>query len=82
MLFRQRQASWSWMAALLPAACACVYVSGSILSLRRAIAETDLAEQIRTVKRAARKVPLWVTVVAWSTLGAAYAFYRLSASIY
>jgi hypothetical protein len=28
----------------------------------------------------ARKVPLWVTVVAWSSLGAAYAFYRLSAS--
>jgi 4-hydroxybenzoate polyprenyltransferase len=82
MLFRQRQASWSWMAALLPAACACVYVSGSIWSLRRAIAGADLAEQIQTVKRAARKVPLWVTVVAWSTLGAAYAFYRLSASNY
>lgn len=82
MLFRQRQASWSWMAALLPAACACGYVSGSIWSLRRAIAVADLSEQIRTVKRAARKVPLWVTVVAWSTLGAAYAFYRLSASNY
>jgi 4-hydroxybenzoate polyprenyltransferase len=79
-LFRQRQASWPWMAALLPAACACVYVSGSILSLRRSIAGADLAEQIRAVKRAARRVPLWVTVVAWSTLGAAYAFYRLSTS--
>jgi 4-hydroxybenzoate polyprenyltransferase len=80
MLFRQRQSSWPWMAALLPTACASVFVSGSIWSLKRSIAGADLAEQIRTVKRAARKVPLWVTIVAWSTLGAAYAFYRLSAS--
>jgi AcrR family transcriptional regulator len=72
ILFRHRR--------LQPGACACAYVSGSIWSLRRAIAEADLAEQIRTVKRVARKVPLWVTVVAWSSLGAAYAFYRLSAS--
>lgn len=80
MLFRQRQAGLPWMAALVPVACACAYVSGSIWSLRRAVASVDLAEQIRTVKRVARKVPLWVTVVAWSSLGAAYAFYRLSAS--
>jgi 4-hydroxybenzoate polyprenyltransferase len=80
MLFRQRQANWLWMAALLPAACACAFVSGSIWSLRRDIAGADLSDQIRTVKRAARKVPLWVTIVAWSTLGAAYAFYRLSTS--
>lgn len=79
VLFRQRQAGWPWMATLLPAACACVYVSGGIWSLRRALAEADLADQIRAVKQAARKVPLWVTVVAWSTLGAAYAFYRLPA---
>jgi 4-hydroxybenzoate polyprenyltransferase len=80
MLFRQRHAGWLWMAALLPAACACVYVSGSIWSLRRSIAGADLPEQIHRVKRAARKVPLWVTIVAWSTLSAAYAFYRLSTS--
>lgn len=80
MLFRQRHAGWLWMAALLPVACASVYVSGSMWSLKRSIAGAELAEQILTVKRAARKVPLWVTIVAWSTLGAAYAFYRLSAS--
>jgi 4-hydroxybenzoate polyprenyltransferase len=79
VLFRGRRAGLPWMAALLPAACACVYVSVSIWSLRRAIAGADLEEQIRTVKRVAKKVPLWVTVVAWSTLGAAYAFYCLSA---
>jgi 4-hydroxybenzoate polyprenyltransferase len=80
MLFRQRHAGWQWMAALLPVACASVFVSGSIWSLKRSIAGAELAEQIRTVKHAARKVPLWVTIVAWSTLGAAYAFYRLTMS--
>jgi 4-hydroxybenzoate polyprenyltransferase len=77
VLFRQRQASLTWAAALLPAACACVYVTASIWGLRRAIADKDEAEQIRTVKRVAKRVPLWVTVVAWSTLGAAYALYLL-----
>jgi 4-hydroxybenzoate polyprenyltransferase len=77
-LFRGRRAGAPWMAALLPAACACVYVSVSVWNLRRAIAGADLDEQILTVKRVAKKVPLWVTVVAWSTLGAAYAFYCLS----
>jgi 4-hydroxybenzoate polyprenyltransferase len=74
-LFRGSGAGTPRMAALLPAACACVYVSVSILSLRRALAGAELGEQTRTVKRVAKRVPLWVTVVAWSTLGAAYALY-------
>jgi 4-hydroxybenzoate polyprenyltransferase len=77
LLFRQRRAGLPWAAALLPAACACFYVSWSIRSLRRSIAALDPAGQIRAVKREAKKVPLWVTVVAWSTLGAAYALYAL-----
>ena len=80
MLFRQRQGGLLWMTALLPAACACIYVSASIWSLKRVIAELDLADQIRTVKSVAKKVPLWVTIVAWSSLGAAYALYRLAES--
>lgn len=74
-LFRQRQAGLIWWAALLPVACACVYVAASIGGLRRAIAGRGEAEQILTVKCVAKRVPLWVTVVAWSTLGAAYALY-------
>jgi 1,4-dihydroxy-2-naphthoate octaprenyltransferase len=80
MLLRQRQGGLLWMAAVLPAVCACVYVSGSIWSLKRAIADADLADTIRTVKRVAKKVPLWLTIVAWSSLGAAYALYRLADS--
>ena len=82
VLFRQRRAPLPFMAALLLVACACVYVSGSIRGLRREVAGADLSEQIRAVKRAAKRVPLWVTVVAWSSLGAAYAFYRLGAGNY
>src|ERR1044072_5451369 len=58
ILFQQRHADWLWMATLLPATCACIYVSGSIWSLRRAMADADLNDQIRTVKHVARKVPL------------------------
>src|SRR5688572_30353071 len=49
VLFRQRGAGLPWLAALLPAACACVYVSGSIRGLSRAVAGAPLAEQIQTV---------------------------------
>lgn len=74
-LFRQRGAGTLWTAALPPAACACVYVSRDIWKLRRSMAGADLDEQVREVKRAAKRVPLWVTVVAWSTLGAAFGLY-------
>ncbi|MFL6335323.1 MAG: UbiA family prenyltransferase [Pyrinomonadaceae bacterium] len=75
VLFRVRRAGPVWAAALLPAACAYFYVSRDIWNLRRSMAGVDLGEQVRTVKRVAKRVPLWVTVVAWSTLGAAYGLY-------
>jgi len=75
VLFRGRRAGLPWVAALLPAACVCVYVTRDIWNLRRAMAGADLGDQIRTVKRVAKRVPLWVTAVAWSTLGAAYVLY-------
>lgn len=76
-LFSQRHAGLPWLAALLPAACACVYVSAGILGLRRALEGAEIEGQIRAVKREAKRVPMWVTVVAWSTLGAALALYLL-----
>lgn len=79
-LLRQRGAGLPWAAALLPAACACAYVCWRILSLRRETAGGDPDEQVRAVKRAAKNVPLWVTLVAWSTLGAACALYHLASS--
>jgi 4-hydroxybenzoate polyprenyltransferase len=75
MLFRTRRAGLPWLLAMLPAVCACLYVSRDIWNLRRSTAGGGLDEQIRAGKRAAKRVPLWVTVVAWSTLGAAYGLY-------
>ena len=78
VLFRQRHGGLPWMIAMLPAAVACIYVMSSIWGLKRAIAGSDLAGSIQTVKRSAKKVPLWVTVVAWSVLGAAYALFYVA----
>lgn len=75
LLFRARRVGLPWTLAMLPAVCACLYVSRDIWNLRRATAGAGLDEQIRAVKRAAKRVPVWVTVVAWSTLGAAYGLY-------
>jgi 1,4-dihydroxy-2-naphthoate octaprenyltransferase len=78
VLFQQREGGLLWLIALLPAVAACVYVIGSIWKLKRAIAGCDLATSIQTVKRTAKKVPIWITVVAWSMLGAAFALFYMT----
>jgi 4-hydroxybenzoate polyprenyltransferase len=78
VLFWQRDGGPLWLFAMLPAVAACIYVVSSISKLKRVIAGANLADSIQTVKRTARKVPLWVTVVAWSVLGAAYALFYIA----
>jgi 4-hydroxybenzoate polyprenyltransferase len=81
VLYRQRGGGPLWMLAVLPAAFACLYVLRDIWKLRRAIAGVNLAESIQRVKSAARRVPLWLTIVAWSVLiSAAILFYGTPAS--
>ena len=65
-----------WLALLLTAA-ACVYATVSIRRLARRIAGNDLELSIQTVKQAAKKVPLWITAVAWSTLLATFVIFYL-----
>jgi len=50
-------------------------MSRSALALRSLISGASLDESIRTVKHVAKQVPLWVTIVAWSVLGATYALF-------
>jgi len=57
---------------------ACFYVLRSIGRLRKSIKSRDLPDTIRKVRRAARAVPLWVTVVAWSMFGATFFLFYLS----
>jgi len=76
VIFRQQGLGQFWLLALLPAAAACLYVLADVWKLKRAIKGRDLTTTIQTVKTSAKRVPLWLTVVAWSMLGAAYAFFR------
>lgn len=62
---------------LLPPLAACVYVLLSITNLRRSIKDKNLSDSIQRVKHAAKAVPLWVTVVAWSMFGATFMLFYL-----
>lgn len=77
-LYAQRHAPpAAWTALLLPFA-ACVFVAAGIGRLARSVARADLTEGIVLVKRAAKIVPIWITLVAWSSCAAAFALYRLA----
>ena len=62
----------------LPPLVACFYVLRSIARLRKSIKNKNLSDSIRRVKHAAKAVPLWVTVVAWSMFGATFILFYLS----
>jgi 4-hydroxybenzoate polyprenyltransferase len=71
----QRGSEFIWVLTTLPAIAACIYVIASVGGLRSLITGASLDDSIRTVKHAAKRVPLWVTIVAWSLLGASYALF-------
>jgi 4-hydroxybenzoate polyprenyltransferase len=71
----QRGSELIWILATVPAIAACIYVILSVGGLRSLISGASLEDSIRTVKHAAKRVPLWVTIVAWSLLGASYALF-------
>lgn len=64
-----------WALALAPVMVACFYVVTSVGGLQRLISGASLDDSIRSVKHAAKRVPLWVTIVAWSVLAATYALF-------
>lgn len=55
---------------VLPVAAACSYVLFSIGSLVRTISKSDVESSALIVKASAKMVPVWVTIVAWSSLWA------------
>ena len=71
----QRGSEWIWALAMLPAIVACIFVIVSVSGLRNLISGAGLEESIRTVKHAARRVPLWLTIVPWSVLCATWALF-------
>ncbi|MEQ1922963.1 MAG: UbiA family prenyltransferase [Pyrinomonadaceae bacterium] len=64
-----------WIVGLFPAFAACVFVNVGIWRLHRSISTQDLNESLILVKKAAKLVPVWVTVVAWSMLWSSYLFF-------
>ena len=77
VMFRQRSIQTIWLLAMLPAVIACIYVLIDIGKLKQTIAHQTLEAAIQTVKHSAKRVPVWLTVVAWSMLGASYALSSL-----
>ena len=67
-----RQVEHGWpLIALVPVAAASGFVLTGLVRLKRNIDRVDLGQSIKLVKKAGKLVPLWVTLVAWSTLGSA-----------
>lgn len=77
-LFWQRGAGVRWISTMLPVVTACIFVTGSLGQLRQTINKASLEKSIGLVKQAAKSVPLWVTLVAWSALGTAFALFFLT----
>jgi 4-hydroxybenzoate polyprenyltransferase len=73
--FRARAVSPAASLSLVPLAIATVAAAAWVASLHRSIAGVNLEESVARVKRAGKLVPLWLTLVAWGSLGASLAVF-------
>lgn len=67
--------------ALLPVIAASIWLVASIYRLHLAVAAAPLETGIARVKTAAKNVPAWVTVMAWSSLAAVAILFLTSAGL-
>jgi 4-hydroxybenzoate polyprenyltransferase len=56
--------------ALLPVIATCLWLTTAIRRLAKSVNGSSLEQSIATVKSAAKSVPAWVTVMAWTSLAA------------
>lgn len=76
ILFQRQEILRGWpLLALAAAAASSVFVIAGLVRLKRSIGNVELEQAIKQVKKAGKLVPLWVTLVAWSTLGTAVALF-------
>jgi len=75
MIFQRRGVHGVWWLFLLPGVIATLYVMIDVLRLRQSMTGGDLQTSIKIVKHAAKKVPVWLTLVAWSMAIAAGAVF-------
>lgn len=78
IMLKERGISLFRLTLLIPPLAACIYVLQSMAKLRRSIKDRNLPESIQKVKRAAKAVPVWVTLIAWSILGTTFMLFYLS----
>jgi 4-hydroxybenzoate polyprenyltransferase len=77
-LYWFRAASLPASAALIPVAAACVWLTSGIYRLSREVNSLPLEQAIARVKMKAKRVPAWVTVVAWTSLAAVLVLFLTS----
>jgi 4-hydroxybenzoate polyprenyltransferase len=68
--------------ALLPAAAACLWLINAIRRLSREVTAEPLEIGIVRVKAAAKNVPAWVTVVAWTSFAAVAVLFLYSSKLF
>lgn len=68
--------------ALLPAAAACLWLTNAIRRLSREVTAEPLEVGIVRVKVAAKNVPAWVTVVAWTSFAAVAVLFLYSSKLF
>lgn len=81
VLFFARGVPVVWTAALLPVAGACLWMTRAIYRLSCATSAEPLDAAIIRVKAAAKNVPAWVTVVAWSSFAAVLVLFLFSSKM-
>lgn len=81
VLFFARGVPLVWTAALLPVAGACLWMTRAIYHLSRATSAEPLDAAVARVKGAAKNVPAWVTVVAWSSFAAVLVLFLCSSKM-
>ena len=77
VMLNERGISLFRLTILIPPLAACIYVLQAMAKLRRSIKDKNLPDSIQKVKRAAKAVPVWVTLVAWSILGTTFMLFHL-----
>jgi 1,4-dihydroxy-2-naphthoate octaprenyltransferase len=73
--FHSRGVSPAASLSLAPLLLACLAAALWVARLHRGIAGQEIEESVARVKKAGKLVPLWLTLIAWASLGASLAVF-------
>jgi 4-hydroxybenzoate polyprenyltransferase len=78
VLYGSVGAATLYWSAILPLLGATLFVFADIFLVSRSLLVATEETQITRVKYAAKRVPIWITLVAWASFIAVYVFYRMT----